>query len=200
MVNALSALQNDIVIDSVYCWTDYQIALAWIHPINREFKTFVPNRVLSIRKNVDYPNWRYCKTEENLADIITRANKNFDENLWWYGLSFLRDKNSFYSYATTTQEDSALEEEIKNGEKKNIFVNIVLENYSIAKIIDVNKLSDVLKLFKLGTHWGFNCILTEDFKFWIKSSIILTWNSLKSQDTKMLWLILINFSWKFLKI
>ena len=86
----------------------------------------------------------------------------------------MRDKNSFYSYATTTQEDSALEEEIKNGEKKNIFVNIVLENYSIAKIIDVNKLSDVLKLFKLGTHWGFNCILTEDFKFWIKSSIILT--------------------------
>ena len=26
---------------------------------------------------------------------------------------------------------------------------------------------------KLGTHWGFKWILT-DFKFWIKSNIILT--------------------------
>ena len=56
MINALPELQNDIVIDSVYCWTDYQIALGWIGSVNREFKTFVPNRVLSIRKNVDYLN------------------------------------------------------------------------------------------------------------------------------------------------
>ena len=27
---------------------------------------------------------------------------------------------------------------------------------------------------KLGTHWGFKWILTEDFKLWIKSNIILT--------------------------
>ena len=27
---------------------------------------------------------------------------------------------------------------------------------------------------KLGTDWGFKWILTEDFKFWIKSNITLT--------------------------
>ena len=112
MVNALSALQNDIVINSVYCLTDSRTALVWICSIKREFETSIPNRVSSIRKNLDYPNWRYCKTEENLADIITRVNKNFEENLWWYGLFFMRDKNSFYSYATTIQEDSPIEEEI----------------------------------------------------------------------------------------
>ena len=88
MVNVSSALKNDIVINSVYCWTDSQISLAWIRSINREFKTFVQNRTLPIRKNVDYSNWRYCKTKENPADIITRANKNFDENLRWNGPSF----------------------------------------------------------------------------------------------------------------
>ena len=32
----------------------------------------------------------------------------------------------------------------------------------------------VFNSLKLGTHWGFNWILTEDFKFWIKSNTILT--------------------------
>ena len=63
--------------------------------------------------------------------------------------SFLRDVNSFYSYATTIHEDSPLEEEIKTDGKKNTCANIVLENYSIAKIIDVNKFNDVLKLFRV---------------------------------------------------
>ena len=92
MVNILSALKNEIAINSVYCWTDSQISLAWICSINKEFKTFVQNRVLSIRKNVDYSSWRYCKTKENPADIMARANKNFDENLWWNGPSLLRCK------------------------------------------------------------------------------------------------------------
>lgn len=51
----------------------------------------------------------------------------------------------------------------------------------------------------LGTHWGFKSILNEDFKFLIKSNIILTWSSLKSHNTKMLWLILKVFCGNFLK-
>ena len=105
--------------------------------------------MLSIRKNVGYSNWRYCKTKENSADIITRANKNFDKNLWWNGPSFLRDVNSFYSYLTTIHEDSPVEEEIKTDGKINTCANIVLDNYSIAKIIGVNKFNDVLKLFRV---------------------------------------------------
>ena len=47
---------------------------------------------------------------------------------------------------------------------------------------------------KPGTHWGFISILTEDFKFWIKFNIILTWSSLKSQETKVnyLWLVILS--------
>ena len=30
------------------------------------------------------------------------------------------------------------------------------------------------QLLKHGSHWSFKWILTEDFKFWIKSNIILT--------------------------
>ena len=53
------------------------------------------------------------------------------------------------TYATITQEGSPLAEEIKKDEKKNTCVNTVLENSSIAKIIDVNKFSDVSKIFRV---------------------------------------------------
>ena len=59
------------------------------------------------------------------------------------------DVNSFYSYATTIHEDSLLEEEIKMDGQTNTCANVVLENYSIAKIIDVNKFNDVLQLFRV---------------------------------------------------
>ena len=59
------------------------------------------------------------------------------------------DVNSFYSYATTIHEDSPPEEEIKTDGKTNTCANIVLENYSVAKIIDVTEFNDVLKLFRV---------------------------------------------------
>ena len=61
----------------------------------------------------------------------------------------MRDVNTFYSYATSIQEDTPLTEGIKKDEKKKSCVNTVLENYSIAKIIDVNKFNEVLKLFRV---------------------------------------------------
>ena len=36
--------------DFVLCWLDYQITLRWIWGVNKEFKTFVQNRVVEIRR------------------------------------------------------------------------------------------------------------------------------------------------------
>ena len=137
-------------------------------------------------KNVDYSNWRYCKTKENPADIITRANKNFDEDLWWYGPSFLRDV--IYSYATTIQGDSPIEEEIKRDEKTNTCTNIVLENYSIANIIDVNKFNDVLKLFRVT---GFVLRFINNVKKKNKKKEIILKShvtTIQMSEAKLLWL------------
>ena len=134
------------------------------------------NKCYQLEKNVYYSNWLYCETKENPADIITRANKNFDEILWWNGSSFLKDINSFYSYATTTHKDSFLEEEIKADGKINTCANIVLENYSIPEIIDVSKLNDVLKLFRVA---AFVLRFINNGKKKIKKKEII----LKSHDT-----------------
>ena len=47
------------------------MALAWIKSRNQEFKTFIENRVMEIRKNTLIENWHYCKTKENRSDLIT---------------------------------------------------------------------------------------------------------------------------------
>ena len=67
--------------------------MAWIKDINSEFKTFVQNRLIAIRNNVHLDNWKYCSTNENPADIITKINVRdiSTNNLWWEGPHFLKN-------------------------------------------------------------------------------------------------------------
>ena len=84
---------SEIDISNFYCWTDSQISLAWIRLTNQEFKTFIGNRVNTIRKLVAPKLWNYCKTDENPADIVTRISKHdfIENNLWWERPVFLKN-------------------------------------------------------------------------------------------------------------
>ena len=70
--NVYNGICDDIEVKDILCWSDSQISLAWIKDINSEFKTFVQNRLIAIRNNVHPDNWKYCSTNENPADIITK--------------------------------------------------------------------------------------------------------------------------------
>ena len=50
VANVSRALEGDLCINKVVCWTDSQITLAWIKSIDKEFDAFVENRVVEIRK------------------------------------------------------------------------------------------------------------------------------------------------------
>ena len=89
VLNVLGALKTEIAIGKVYCWTDSKISLSWIKSINKEFKPFVENRLVEIRKNVDVSNWYYCRSEINPADLITRGGNNLESKLWFNGPDFL---------------------------------------------------------------------------------------------------------------
>lgn len=52
--------------------SDSSIALAWIKNVNEEYKVFIQNRIILIRKNVDPSQWNCAITIKNSADIISR--------------------------------------------------------------------------------------------------------------------------------
>ena len=88
----MTAFEGTLRVDSVFCWSDSQIALWWIWGVNREFKQFVQNRVVEIRGLVKTAHWDYCPSENNPADICSRgsfASKLVANRLWWNGPEFL---------------------------------------------------------------------------------------------------------------
>ena len=88
----LTAFEGTLRVDSVFCWSDSQIVLWWIWSVNREFKQFVQNRVVEIRRLVKTAHWDYCPWENNPADICSRgslASKLVANQLWWNGPEFL---------------------------------------------------------------------------------------------------------------
>ena len=66
----VGALDKELPREKVFCWTNSTITLAWIKGVSKEFKTFVQNKVLIIRKNVSNDQWYYCHSVVKPADII----------------------------------------------------------------------------------------------------------------------------------
>ena len=76
-------LREEIAIEEIFCWMDSFISLSWIRAVNQEFRLFIKNRVIKMRENLNPSLRKYCGTNENLADIITRfsSSNNSSENL-----------------------------------------------------------------------------------------------------------------------
>ena len=91
-----TSVQNEIDTSNVSCHSDSQISLAWIKGVDKEFKTFIQNRVLEIRSKVRADKWFYCRSKENPADIITRVNiDSLLNDTWLKGPNFLFESINF---------------------------------------------------------------------------------------------------------
>ena len=94
LINSVqSALSGTLKFNDAFCWVDSQIALWWIWGTTKEFKQFVQNRVLEVRRLVKPEHWNYCPTDVNPADIVSRGtvdSKLADNKLWWSGPEFLQ--------------------------------------------------------------------------------------------------------------
>ena len=50
----------------------------WIKSFEKEFDTFIENRLQEIRKLTDIKQWSYIETKHNPADLITRNYLNMN--------------------------------------------------------------------------------------------------------------------------
>ena len=63
------ALELNVTITNMTCWTDSRVTLFWIKGEERECKQFVRNRVNEISTLVPASRWQHCEREDNSADI-----------------------------------------------------------------------------------------------------------------------------------
>ena len=99
----LTAFDGTLKVDAVFFWSDSQIVLWWIRGVNREFKQFIQNRVVEIRRLTKPTQWNYCPTESNPADICSRGtmtSKLITNQLWWSGPEFLRKEKEWWPSLT----------------------------------------------------------------------------------------------------
>lgn len=79
-------LQKSIVWDSIHCWTDSQIALAWISTPPHNLQTFEANRVTQINASELPIVWHHIPGVYNPADCASRgltASELVKHPLWW---------------------------------------------------------------------------------------------------------------------
>ena len=68
-----SALMEEIPLKPPICHTDSKVALYWIKGVDKEWKQFIENRVMEIRKLVPVECWMHCPGKENPADLPSRG-------------------------------------------------------------------------------------------------------------------------------
>ncbi|XP_053406421.1 uncharacterized protein LOC128559227 [Mercenaria mercenaria] len=92
----------DHITSSIYCkrvflWSDSQIVLKWLCSPKSQ-KPFVGNRVKEIMTLTNSHEWRYCPTESNPADLLSRGisfGMFKDNTLWMNGPSWLLHEENF---------------------------------------------------------------------------------------------------------
>ena len=65
-----TSLSKVLSISEVFLWTDSQVTLAWIRAENKEFQTFVENRVHEIRKLLYYSSNTSITVTQNVTGQI----------------------------------------------------------------------------------------------------------------------------------
>ena len=151
--SVLTAFEGTLRVDSVHCWSDSQIALWWIWGVNKEFKQFVQNRVMEIRRLVKPAHWDYCPSDNNPADICSRgslASKLVANRLWWNGPEFLlKDKDAWPNLPVnpdviTTDPDTwfQLKKESSSNQRKQrnstVLANVVADRLTTERKLNLD--------------------------------------------------------------
>ena len=86
-----SYLEKKLQVSGIFLWTDSQIVLHWLHS-NKQLKPYVTNRISEIKTLTPIGICRYCPTEDNPSDLLTRgitADQLDASEIWRHGPTWL---------------------------------------------------------------------------------------------------------------
>ena len=122
------ALKGCVFIDSVFCWSDSEVALCWVKGKEKCWRPYVENRVASIRNIIDKDSWYHISGVNNPADILTRVCKINDFERWFNGPQFLYtdiDVSKFDVGDRLKLVEAVVQKEAKGGKREFKGVNSV---------------------------------------------------------------------------
>ena len=107
------ALEPVIEIQEIRCFSDSKVSLYWIMGETKEWKPFVENRVIEVRKLVPSLCWEHCPGKDNPADLPSRGitpTELAGSKLWRYGPNWLIHKQPHEEEDAIEMPDECLRE------------------------------------------------------------------------------------------
>ena len=139
----------------VRCFTDSITAMYWIKGEDKEWKTFVQNRVQEIRSLVPKEKWNHCPGLENPADIATRSSnpvKLSEDSRWFKGPEWLRGNEIERPERHVTNLPEDCLKEVRSTCKESTNMTLLIETgtqMNISKILDATRFSSYMKLLRV---------------------------------------------------
>ena len=144
-----NALEGWIKLEKTACLTDSKVALCWIRGQDQEWKTFVENRVTSIRKIVPAAQWSHCPGRLNPADIPSRGMmpRGLQENeTWTKGPEWL--KKSTKPPVTEKEQDIPEECLVERRKKSHTLATLPGDRKSLSQLLPPEKFSSWKRLMR----------------------------------------------------
>ena len=120
---------SDLRCAHAYLWSDSQIVLRWLSSETTNL-IFINNRVKGIKTLTGNYQWRYCPTQANPADFLSRGvsyDKFKDNRLWMQGHVWLTDDKIWLICTakdrTSTPTDEPVEPQISSATIASITAN-----------------------------------------------------------------------------
>lgn len=85
MNSVKQGLESQVTISDRFYWDDSIFCLSWMKAFDKEYKTFVQNRLSKIRELSNIENWNIVKTNSNSADMLTKFSTDLfrPDSFWW---------------------------------------------------------------------------------------------------------------------
>ena len=147
--SVLEALQTVLDVKVGSCFTDSKVAFHWIHGEDKQWKQFVHNRSVEIRRLVPVQHWRHCAGKDNPADMPSHGTspKDLETSLTWrHGPDWL-PKFSFTDLSDDLPMPEDCNAEMKSSASHSLLVET--ESRGIGHLIECERYSKLQKLLRV---------------------------------------------------
>ena len=148
-----SALMEEIPLKPPICHTDLKVALYWIKGVDKEWKQFIENRVMEIRKLVPVECWMHCPGKENPADLPSRGmsvEELMNSHLWFNGPSWLIDGTTVtHSFEEDSIPEECIAEMKVNDRRKHQAMHVLLVTGNVGTIVKCENFSTLTRLLRV---------------------------------------------------